>query len=236
MPPDSSQQAHPQDRPENEFRICRNVTETLKHRQLFLPELVALGGASLPIVNGFAAGYSLARLGLLPGYDQFPAAPGDPFLLQPADWAMLVILAVVGVSVWDIWRPSGWGALAQRLQVPSRRVTLLTVFALAALAAWLLNGFAAALLLAPAGWLWPWIQPSRFPAGRALNVFLALGGLLPFMAVVAGLALTPGLGLAWWFLTAGALYGLWPLPASLAFVLSAGLFIRFVRLGTTAGA
>jgi hypothetical protein len=109
-------------------------------------------------------------------------------------------------------------------------VTLLLVFSLLALLVWAFNGFAA-LLLAPAGWLWPWMRPSRFSAGRALNVMLAVGGLLPGLAVVAGLALTPGLGLAWWFLLAGAAYGLYPLPAVAASAVSLALFVRFVGLG-----
>lgn len=201
-------------------------------RQLLWPELVAWWGASLPVLNGLAAVFIVLRLGWLPGYERFPAAPGDPFLLQPADWVMLLSLAVAGVSAWDIWRARGWGRLAERLAVPSRRLTLLLALSLTALMAWALNGFAAALLLAPAGALWPWIQPSRFPAGRALNVWLALGGLLPLAAVVAGLALTPGLGLAWWFLTLGAVYGLYPWPAVAVFAVSAGLCLRFIRLGT----
>lgn len=200
-------------------------------RRLLFPELVALGGAALPALNGLAAFFVIMRLGWLPAYELFPAAPGDPFLLQPADWAVLVSLGVVGLSVWDIWRVKGWGALAGRLKVPSQRVTLLLVFSVLALAVWAVNGFAAALLLAPAGWLWPWIRPSRFSAGRALNVMLALGGLLPAATAVAGLALTPGLGLAWWFLLTGAAYGLYPLPAVAAAAVGLALFVRFLSLG-----
>ncbi len=64
-----------------------------------------------------------------------------------------------------------------------------------------------------------------------MNVLLALGGLLPAAGVTAGLAFTPGLGLAWWFLLTGAVYGLFPLPAVLAFAVGLALFVRFLSLG-----
>lgn len=201
------------------------------------PELVALVGAGLPLLNGLAAAYLLVRLGLLPGYEWFPASPGDPFLLQPTDWAMLVVLVVAGVSAWDIFgRARGWGRLVDQLALPHRRVTLLAVFSLLVLAVGLLNSLTAVLLLAPAAWLWPWIAPRPGAAGRAINVMLALGGLLPFVGVCVGLALTPGLGFWWWFLTVGAVYGLYPWLAVAAFVVSAALLVRFLVLGLRAEA
>lgn len=200
-------------------------------RDLLL-ELTALVAIGIVIVDGFAAAFILAALGLLPRYEWFPAAPFDPFLLTPTDWAALVILGTMGVFAWYTFAPpNSWGRLTDRLDVPHRRVTLLIVFSVLVLVAWLLNGFAAALLLAPAAYLWPWITPRPFSAGKTLNVMLALGGVLPLVGVFIAVGTTPGLGLFWWFLLLAATYGLIPLPVTLAFTVGVALFARFLRYG-----
>lgn len=202
------------------------------HWQMFQPEGFGLLGALVPLLNGYAALYILVRLGLLPQYEWFPASPGDPFLVQPTDWAALVALGVAGFSAWEIFiRPRGWGQLAGRLVIPTRRVTLLIVLAVLMLGTWLLNPLAAVFLLLPAAYLWPWIEPRHGRAGMALNGMLALGGLLPVAGLAVGLAFTPGLGLWWWFMMAGAAYGVYPLPAVLIVLLVLALWLRFTWLG-----
>jgi hypothetical protein len=200
--------------------------------QDFRLELTALLGIVIAGADGYAAAFILQAVRLLPRYEWFPAAPGDPFLLQIQDWVWLVIYGVAAVFAWYTFgRPRSWGHLADQLNVPHRRVTLLMTLTALALAAWLMNGLAAALLMLPAAYLWPWIAPRPTRAGRALNMALALGGVLPWIGVFSGVALTPGLGLWWWFLTLGAAYGLYPLPAVLAGIVGAALCIRFIRLG-----
>ena len=200
-------------------------------RDLLL-ELTALIAIGVVIVDGFAAAFILVALGLLPRYEWFPAAPFDPFLLEPMDWAALVIIVTMGAFAWYTFvPPNSWGRLTDRLDVPHRRVTLLIVFSILVLAAWVLNGFTAALLLAPAAYLWLWIAPRPLSAGKALNVMLALGGILPLVGVFIALGTTPGLGLFWWFLTLAATYGLIPLPVTTAFIVGVALFARFLRYG-----
>ncbi len=197
------------------------------------PELLALAGALAPLLNAYAVAFVLVRVNVLPRYEWFPAAPGDRFLLQPTDWAMLVLLAFVGLSAWDIfYRERGWGRWADQRPNVERNVALLGAFSGLALLVWGLNDFAAVLFLLPAAWLWPWIAPRPVPAGRILNGLLAVGGLLGLLAVFIGVALTPGLGLWWWFLTAGAMYGLIPAPVVLVWAVFIALWVRFLRLGT----
>jgi hypothetical protein len=185
-------------------------------------------------LDGYAAAFSLQALGLLPRYEWFPATPGDPFLLQIQDWAWIVIYGVAAVFAWYTFgRPRSWGHLADVFNIPvaHRRNALLILLCLLVLAVWLLNSLAAMVLLLPAAYLWPWIAPRPTRRGRLLNTLLALGGLAPLLGVFIGVALTPGLGLWWWFLTLAAAYGLIPLPVVLAGLLGLALWMRFIRLG-----
>jgi hypothetical protein len=118
-----------------------------------------------------------------------------------------------------------------RLEAPARRVTLLLIISALALVAWAVNGFSAVFFLGPAAYLWPWIEPRAGANGRALNVALALGGFLPLFGLAVGLSLTPAYIVWSWFLLLGAIYGLFPLPVTLAVVIFVALGIRFLRHG-----
>lgn len=200
--------------------------------QELTPEVLALLGVALPILNGLAVLLILVLLGWLPRYEWFPATPGDAFLRQPADWALALALAVAALSALEIFgRRTGWGHLAERWNAPARRVTLLLILSVLALATWAINPFAAALWLGPAAYLWPWVMPRSRRGGRVLNLALALGGFLPAFGLALGLALTPAVTVWSWFLLLGAIYGLFPLPVTLAVVIFIACGVRFLRHG-----
>lgn len=200
--------------------------------QALWPEALGLIAAALPWLNGYAVLFILLQSGLLPVYQAFPATLEDAFLKQPIDWAWALVMGVIALSFFDVLaRPRGWARLADRLNLPTRRATLLLALSVVTLAVWLLNPFAAVLLLAPATFQWIWIVPRPLPAGRALNVLLALGGLLPFLGVCVALSFMSQLGVWSWFLLTGAMYGLFPFPIILLFAFSLALSLRFLWLG-----
>lgn len=201
-------------------------------RQELIPEALALGGVVLIMLNGLAVLLILMLLGWLPRYEWFPATPGAAFLRQPADWALALALVVAAFSALEIFgRPTGWGRLADRLTVPARRVALLLTLSALTLATWAINPFAAMVWLGPAAYLWPWITPRSGWGGRALNLTLALGGFLPAFSLAIGLALTPAVAVWSWFLLLGVIYGLFPLPVTLAVVVFIACGVRFLRHG-----
>jgi len=200
--------------------------------QALWPEALGLLAAALPWLNGYAVLFILLQTGLLPVYEAFPATLEDMFLKQPIDWAWALVMGVMALSFFDVLaRPRGWARLADRLNLPTRRATLLLALSVVVLAVWLLNPFAAVLLLAPAAFQWIWIVPRPVPAGYTLNVLLAVGGLLPLLGVCASLAFIPALGVWSWFLLTGAMYGLFPFPVILLFAFTLALGLRFMWLG-----
>jgi hypothetical protein len=201
-------------------------------RQELAPEALALGGVVLIMLNGLAVLLILVLLGWLPRYEWFPATPGDAFLRQPADWALVLALVVAAFSALEIFgRRTGWGRMADRLNAPARRVTLLLILSGLALATWAVNPFAAVLWLGPAAYLWPWVTPRSNRGGNVLNVALALGGFLPAFGLAIGLALTPDVAVWSWFVLMSAIYGLFPLPVTLAVVVFIACGVRFLRHG-----
>ncbi|MGQ0601355.1 MAG: hypothetical protein ACT4QE_06615 [Anaerolineales bacterium] len=209
-----------------EFRRQRPIWQQL------VPEGLALLGAAVPLLNGFAVLIILVLLNLLPRFATHPPPTNDALFQQPNDWVTVLVLAVAGFSAWEIWlRRGGWGPMAERLTVSTRRLTLLLALCATVLLAWPLNDFTGAWLFSTAALLWPWIEPRTVPAGRALNIMLALGGVLPFIAACVALAGEVG-PFWWWYLLMGAAYGVYSLPMMLAFVLGAALFARFLRRGT----
>ena len=196
------------------------------------PELTALMGLLITGLDGYAIAFSLARLGLLPRYEMFPANPRDPFLLEPTAWAVFVIYGGMAWFGWLTFRPfGGWARLADLLRLPHRRLTLLLVFSALVVALWPLNGFAVSGLLGPAAYAWIWIEPHERLWRKMLNLGLALVGLLPFAAVVAFFASNFPIGPWWWYLTLAAAYGLFPPLAVVAFFVGAALLVRFIRHG-----
>ncbi|MDW8327509.1 MAG: M28 family peptidase [Anaerolineales bacterium] len=198
-------------------------------RQELMPEVLALGGVALPLLNGLAVLWVFVLIGWLPRYEWFPGTPGDAFLRQPADWALVpaLVFAVFSALMNIVSRRR----LSDRLDMPARRATLLLVLSALALTAWAINPFAAVFWLGPAAYLWPWVTPRPHRGGRTLNVALALGGFLPMLGVAVALSLTPAFRVWSWFLLMGAIYGLFPLPVTLAVIAFIACGVRFLRHG-----
>jgi hypothetical protein len=208
-----------------EFRRQRPIWQQL------VPEGLALLGAAAPLLNGYAVLISLVLLKVLPRLGPYPPPTDDAVFRAPNDWITVLLLAVVGFSTWEIWlRRGGWGRLAERLAVSTRRVTLLLALCAVVLLAWPLANFTGALLFSGAALLWPWIEPRRLPAGRAVNAMLVLGGALPFAGAAVALGLEVG-SFWWWFGLMAAAYGVYSLSLTLAFIVAVAIGARFFRMG-----
>jgi hypothetical protein len=164
---------------------------------LFLPLLALTGHAILRLRGGGRAAARLLAWGLpavaaalalraavwadlLPRFALYPAAPKDPFLTtwMPAPW--LAALAAAGVGAWVARR-------ASRGVRDGRREGALLLLCLASAWAWARNDLTAAVFLAPAAWLWPWMGVLRGIKGRAFDSLLLLGGAAPLITLaVAG--------------------------------------------------
>lgn len=199
------------------------------------PEFTAFIAWVVVGLDGYAIAFSLVAARLLPQSELFPAAPGDPFLLQPTGWAALAIYgtmaAMIGYTFWG-WRGSGgWARFADMLTIPHRQTTLLILLSGLAILTWFVNGFTAVVVFGLPAYLWPWIEPRRTLPGKIINTALAFTGLLPLLF---GLILAfgdPAFGPWWWFFPMGAAYGFFPLLTVLGFIGFSALFIRFLRHG-----
>lgn len=208
-----------------EFRRQRPIWQQL------VPEGLALLGAATPLLNGYAVLIILVLLNVLPRLGPNPPPTDDALFRTPNDWITVLLLVVVGFSTWEIWlRRGGWGRMAERLTVSTRRLTLLLALCAVVLLAWPLANFTGALLFSGAALLWPWIEPRRLPAGRALNAMLVLGGGLPFAGAAVALGLEVG-PFWWWFGLMAAAYGVYSLSLTLAFIVAVAIGARFLRMG-----
>jgi len=207
------------------WQADRPTTDELK------PELFAFLAVVIAGLDGYAVAYSLVVARLLPRYELFPATPGDPFLLQPAWWVALAVYGAVALFCWYTFRRGGWGRVADRLNIPYRRTTLLLIFSATVFFAWQLNGYATSLFLGLPAYLWLWIEPRRTLPGKLINTGLALAGLVPVLAGLTFVFRGSEFGPTWWFLTLGAAYGLIPLSAVIGFLVGAALLVRFLRHG-----
>lgn len=198
-------------------------------------ELEAALAWALVALNALAVVFILVGVGALPGYELFPATPGDPFLTQTAGWAQLVMLTVGAVFAWQaLGRRNSWGRLPNRLPIPwkARRATALLILSVACAWLWWLNPFGAGLFLAPLAYTWIWVWPrAPQPHGRWLNALLLGAGLVPFALLVVALNLLPGYGPSWWFMVLSAAYGLVPLGATLGVVAVWAALARLAWLG-----
>jgi len=194
-------------------------------------ELWPFFGWLIAIVDGYAVAYALVNLRLLPLYEMYPASPRDPFLLTPPWWAVALIFGTVVFFAWQTFRENGWGQTADAQESRYRRSALLILFSALVIGVWFLNGYALTTFLGLAAYTWLWIEPSTTLRGRGLNFGLALAGALPFLFIADFMTSSFPIGPWWWYLTLGAVYGLFPLTAVAAFVYSAALFARFWGYG-----
>lgn len=199
------------------------------------PEFTAFLAWVVVGLDGYAIAFSLVAARLLPQYELFPAAPGDPFLLQPSWWAVLAIYGTMAAMTWYTfrgWRGSGgWGRFADALTIPHRQTTLLILLSGFVILTWFVNGFTTVVAFGLPAYLWPWIEPRRTLSGKIINSLLALTGLVPLLVGLRLAFGNPALGLWWWFFPMGAAYGFFPLLTVLGFIGFSALFIRFVRSG-----
>jgi hypothetical protein len=160
-----------------------------------------LGGA-LPFVAGLVVAQLLAWFGATP---EVPAAPVAPEL-NPFDGAAALALAGVAAAValsWLLLRPVVARRAGRMLDAasPGAGCAVALVLSGATLAAWILNPYAA-LLLVPALHLWLLAVLADVDVRRPTLVIMALGGLVPLAAValfyMSRLSLGPLEGL--WYL------------------------------------
>jgi hypothetical protein len=191
-------------------------------RAELMPELTGFLGVAVTLVDGYLIAWGLVALGFLP--------KRESLLVPPAwmDWAALLL--IYGAMIffgWQAFRRGGWAQLADALNIPYRRMTLLLLLAALALAAWLVDGYAAASLLALPAYAWPWIEPRASLPGKLLNTALAALGLAPVMIHI-GLHSTGPLAR---YLPLGAAYGIFSLTSTLGFIVLVALGVRFAIHG-----
>ncbi len=174
-----------------------------RRRVALLPWAAWLGAAAGAFALGLGLAYALSLAGATP---EPPGAPVDParFPLDAAAWAVLLVVLGAVALAWV-----GLRAMAARLRPADGQVSAAgapvvvgLALALALLALWLINPFAA-LLLTPT--LHLWLLATLFdppPPRRARLVLVAIGLLTPALLVLyelLSLSLDPVSG-AWYLL------------------------------------
>ncbi len=146
---------------------------------------------ALPVVITALFALALGAVGLITAT---PDAPVSPAAL-PAQAPALLAVALVLVLTWVWLRPIVLrlvGATADP-SAPAAGVVVLLVAVLAAIAVWIRNPFAAA-LLAPALHVWLLALAADLPMRRVLRVALVVVGVLPVVIVAFVVARALGLG------------------------------------------
>ncbi len=195
---------------------------------------MGIGLLSLPPFAALLALRACALANVLPRFELYPATPKDPFLTT---WQPIPMLLSLGAALLAALLASR----APRAGAPALRAAALCALCLAGLWAWTRNDVAAALFLAPAAWLWPWVGgfrggspvgsrpppggPERSegrlqerggpPVGRTLDAIFLLGGAAPFLILLALLARVIQVG-PWilWYVPLQVAYGVWSLQAA----------------------
>ena len=207
------------------------VWQTEKPASDFLqPEMVGVFGWWVAFANGYAVAYILSLAGLSPKFDPALQSLNDPRLrAAPVNYAAITLVAATtAFFIWFIFgRRSGFGGLADRINLPHRRAALLILLTMLAVTVWLFGGLDFALLMIPPAWFWIQIEPRPNRWERAMNATLAIGGIAALGIMYA--LLPRGLNL-WRLLVAAASGALYPIDVLMFFLLVA-LFIRFLRLG-----
>lgn len=180
-------------------RVGRWIVWTLL---LALPQLLGIGAVALAVRGGWIA---------------LPGGPVDPAIWN-ADLAPLVVFLVVTLLSHLLVRPGLLfllGLRGQRSSVPGAPLGLAVVLEIAALATWVVNPAAAAVMV-PAVIVWPVVLDAGMRPGRIAAFFGVLLGLLPILALLENLLTRYPLGdlssAASWFvsLLAAGDVGLFP--------------------------
>lgn len=163
---------------------------------------------ALPLIAALLALRLSALANFLPRFELYPATPKDPFLTSWQPGPMIVSLAVAALA-------AVLAARAPRGTPSALRAAALVGLSAAALWAWGRNDVAAALFLAPAAWLWPWIGTAGGVRGHMLDAILLLGGTAPFVVLLALFGRMIDLG-SWilWYVPLQVAYGVFTLHAA----------------------
>lgn len=193
-------------------------------------EAANIGLFVLPWALALLALYLLVWKNVIPRYELYPATPLDPFLSEP-NWKALAVIAATFVAAWVAV------ALARRF-LPSlksvdfagSKAICLDMLLTLSIVALFINGFAAALFLAPAALLWGWIEPGRRPGRLCLNLALAAAATGPFVLLAAAFSEKLMLGpYVFWYFLLGAGYGFFSPPAVLITVGAATCGVRLLQ-------
>ena len=198
---------------------------------------------ALPFVLGLAA-LLIARAAGLLSFTPPGAVAGAGARMTGGDLIVLVVIAALIAAAFVFLRPVCLRLLAQRLPERGRRpespaadaaaVALSAVLSLLALIVWVLNPFAA-LLLVPALHMWLWLAQPEARGRRWSMALLLLVGILPLALILFYYANAYGLSpvaLAWGLalLPAGAM----PIITALCWSLALGCVASAVIIGLRA--
>lgn len=169
------------------------VADAFVRRRPATGALLRAAAWTLPVGLAALALRLAVRTHLLPGFSAYPAALRDPFLTTWQPLPMLGALLAAALGVWAAGRINGRAGTG-------RREAGLFLLLAAGTWAWIVNDLSAAMLLAPAAWAWPWLGAFPSRRGRALDAFLLLFGLAPFLIllVAAGSRLFLGPWILWY--------------------------------------
>ncbi|MBJ7471895.1 MAG: hypothetical protein JHD16_11370 [Solirubrobacteraceae bacterium] len=148
-------------------RVGRWVVWTLL---LALPQLLGIGAVALAASAGWV---------------DLPGGPIDP-ALWTGDLAPLVVFTVVAILGHFVLRPLllfALGLRGQRSSGPGAPLALALVLEIAALATWVVNPAAAAVMV-PAVVIWPVVLDSGMRPGRVAAIFGVVVGLLPLLILL----------------------------------------------------
>jgi hypothetical protein len=172
-----------------------------RRREPVLPWLRWIAAGIVPFVVSLAVAEFLVLVGQAPDAPPVPLPPA----VYPLDGAAALTLSICGlffVLSWLFLRPPLAGKLPPP-DSPGAGAALSLVLAIASVAVWVVNPFAA-LALVPAFHLWLLVCASPVPAARPAGIALvALGLLVPFLiavSVLVRLSLGPISGLWYGFL------------------------------------
>lgn len=145
-----------------------------------VPWLRWIGARALPFLVALIVGDFLVLVGEAPSAPPVPQPP-SAHTLHGAGWVTLAICTLFFVATWVFARPrlTGWLPPADN---PGAAAALALTLVVVAIAVWVVNPFAALLLL-PAFHLWLLVTASPVPPRRPVGVALVLAGLLLPLAV-----------------------------------------------------
>lgn len=182
------------------------------------------------IPGGFALVtlYALTAANILPRYELYPATPKDPFLyrLPLGVVAALTVALVAGYVILRFVR-------ARIPRPPSFATTKQVLYlwlCVVMIAAFVLNPFAMALYLGLFAYGARWLHPPRNRRSRIINAVTLGLGAVPFVALLYSFGKEIFLG--WrilWYMVLQTAYGVWSPWAAVVFLMSAALWIQFLR-------